>query len=66
MGALGVDAVGEAGFDVLNALRGYAVLRTAAGTGLYTVNLRTGAATLVGRFPTSMKVVDLAVPLPAP
>ena len=66
VGALGVDAVGEAGFDVLNALRGYAVLRTAAGTGLYTVNLRTGAATLVGRFPTSMKVVDLAVPLPAP
>lgn len=64
VGPLGVDASGEGGFDAVNALRGYAVLRTDAGSGLYTVNLRTGAATLVGMFPATMKVVDLAVPMP--
>jgi len=66
VGALGVDASGEGGFDAVYALRGYAVLRTAAGSGLYTVNLGTGAATLVGMFPATMKVVDLAVPMPQP
>ncbi len=64
IGGLGVDAKGDAGFDALGANRGYATLTIGTSSALYTINLTTGHASLVGAFPTTMKVVDLAIPVP--
>lgn len=55
VGALGVNTSGLVGFDINSSNVAYAILDTIAGTGafgspgrLYTINLGTGAATLVG------------------
>ena len=52
VGALGVDPIDILGFDIAPGMgprMAFAALRTmAAGSGLYTINLMTGAATLVG------------------
>jgi hypothetical protein len=52
VGALGVNTTGAAGFDIQSDVGGlntaFAALQTGAGTSLYTVNLATGATTLVG------------------
>ena len=49
IGPLGVDAAALAGFDILaEGNVAYAALQVAGTSGLYTVNLSTGAATLVG------------------
>jgi len=56
IGALGLDATAVGGFDVYTnpgtgANTAYAALRTASATGLYTIDLTTGAATLTQNFP---------------
>jgi hypothetical protein len=49
IGALGVDAAGPVGFDIAAASgTAFAALDFAHVTGLYTINLNTGAATLIG------------------
>ena len=52
VGSLGVDAGSTGAFDIVGANTGFAALNTATGeansTGLYTINLSSGAATLVG------------------
>jgi len=52
VGALGVDTSAAAGFDITAANLAYAALEVGGVTGLYTVNLATGAATLVGTLGT--------------
>jgi hypothetical protein len=48
VGALGVDAGAVNAFEIVGPDTAVAVLSTATGNGLYTINLATGAATLVG------------------
>ncbi|MEU0533215.1 DUF4394 domain-containing protein [Amycolatopsis tolypomycina] len=68
-GALGVDAGPNAGFDIYSdlvggktvAVTGFATLAVGSQTSLYTVNLLTGAATVVGQFP--LAIGDVAVAL---
>jgi hypothetical protein len=74
IGALGVDTSDQAGLDVpLGAsTTAFASLTVAGVSGLYGVNLTTGAATLVGAIgPAGTAIVDLAVsaqaaPVPPP
>ncbi|MGQ7295564.1 DUF4394 domain-containing protein [Quadrisphaera sp. KR29] len=69
VGALGVDAQGDAGFDVLSELRdgkavgakAWASLTVGGKAGLYEVNLVNGSASKVGDLPAG--VTDIAVPL---
>jgi hypothetical protein len=68
-GKLGVDASGDAGFDIYSDLKkgktvsvqGFAALRVGGRTGLYSVNLLTGQVALRGQFSTD--VSDIAVQL---
>ncbi|RVX40611.1 uncharacterized protein DUF4394 [Nonomuraea polychroma] len=70
-GKLGVDAATDAGFDVYSSLSNgvtvsntaYATLKVRGAYRFYTVNLLTGAANLVGTFPGSRQVTDIAVQL---
>ncbi|TYB70899.1 DUF4394 domain-containing protein [Nonomuraea sp. PA05] len=74
-GKLGVDpvinAAADAGFDVYSQLKkgvtvantGYATLKADGAYRFYTVNVLTGAATVVGTFPSSRQVSDIAVQL---
>jgi hypothetical protein len=48
VGALGVDTTAVLGFDVTTQGTAFAVLEVGGVSGLYTINLTTGAATLVG------------------
>lgn len=62
--ALGVDASNLAGFDIVGAPgpgTAYAALNVAGQAGLYTINLGSGAATLIGNFPGNPLVVDMSV-----
>jgi len=52
VGALGVDVSDFAGFDINASGTAYAALEVAGVTGLYTINLTSGAATLVGTLGT--------------
>ncbi len=62
VGALGVDPAGAAGFDIApGSNAAYATLSVAGTTGLYTVNLATGAATLVGPIGGAVGVRAIAV-----
>ncbi|PWJ56468.1 protein of unknown function [Quadrisphaera granulorum] len=69
VGALGVDAQGEAGFDILSELRdgkavgakAWASLTVGGKPGLYEINLVNGSASKVGDLPGG--VTDIAVPL---
>ncbi|TXR55798.1 DUF4394 domain-containing protein [Quadrisphaera setariae] len=69
VGGLGVDAQGDAGFDVLSELRdgrsvgskAWASLTVGGKQGLYEVNLTNGSASKVGDLPAG--VTDIAVPL---
>jgi hypothetical protein len=71
VGKLGVDATGDAGFDIHSSLRngraadatGYAVLRVGQGTAVYRISLVTGRADRLGALPTTWQVADLAVGL---
>ncbi|MGW3341817.1 DUF4394 domain-containing protein [Nonomuraea rubra] len=74
-GKLGVDpvinAATDAGFDVHSQLKkgvtvantGYATLKADGAYRFYTVNVLTGAATMVGTFPSGRQVSDIAVQL---
>ncbi|TNM62402.1 DUF4394 domain-containing protein [Streptomyces sp. NP160] len=69
VGGLGVDAQGDAGFDVLSELRdgkavgakAWASLTVGGKQGLYEINLVNGSASKVGDLPAG--VTDIAVPL---
>ena len=61
VGSLGVDATGSAGFDIDAATgRAFAVLTVGGSNGLYTVDLTSGAATLVGAALTGLVDVTAA------
>lgn len=71
VGKLGVDATGDAGYDIYSKLvggqtvanTGYAVLRVADRPTLYKVDPTTGGAVKIASFPKKVGVVDLAVRL---
>ena len=67
-GALGVvvDNTSDAGFDISPAGTAYASLRTAGIAGLYTVNLGTGAATLIGPLPVELRSLTILPPVTPP
>ncbi|KLL11682.1 MULTISPECIES: DUF4394 domain-containing protein [Protofrankia] len=68
-GNLGVNAALNAGFDIYSRVVGgtsvdsvgFATLSVAGQYGLYSINLLTGHADLIGQFPTGTQVSDLAV-----
>ncbi|HYT66950.1 MAG TPA: DUF4394 domain-containing protein [Vicinamibacterales bacterium] len=60
VGPLGVDTSEIAGFDISPSGTAYALLTVGGATGEYTINLATGAATLVGFFPP-FSLTDIAV-----
>jgi hypothetical protein len=72
-GALGVDASANAGFDIFSTLtNGKTTAATAFATiipsgstraALYSVNLLTGATSLVGQFPSLVPITDIAITL---
>jgi hypothetical protein len=60
IGPLGANTSTNVGFDIALDGSARASLNTAAGTtGLYNVNLATGAATLIGSFPANAQVTDV-------
>ncbi|MFF5454715.1 DUF4394 domain-containing protein [Streptomyces sp. NPDC012950] len=66
-GNLGVDAGPSAGFDIYfrpsdGTNHGFAALNTGGKQRFYRVDLLTGRAALVGAFPASRQVVDIALP----
>ncbi|MCY7345738.1 MAG: DUF4394 domain-containing protein [Pyrinomonadaceae bacterium] len=62
VGALGVDASAVVGFDITAATGiGYAALNVGGISGLYTINLTTGAATLVGAVGGGVSLTGIAV-----
>ncbi|HEX8598552.1 MAG TPA: DUF4394 domain-containing protein [Chloroflexia bacterium] len=65
IGALGVDIQPEAGFDIVGANTAFAVLRTGDTSALYTINLSTGAATMVGNLGVGEVVRGLTAALNA-
>ena len=69
VGALGVDALKANGFEILGDGRAYAALNLDAGsslsTGLYDINLNTGAASLLGTYNGTLSGLTVsAVPEP--
>ncbi|MFJ7128779.1 DUF4394 domain-containing protein [Streptomyces sp. NPDC098101] len=67
-GGLGADAGPSAGFDIYykasdGTNHGFAALNTGGKQRFYRVDLLTGRAALVGAFPASRQVVDIALPL---
>lgn len=70
VGALGVDALKANGFEVLGNGEAYAALNVDAGTslatGIYSINLGTGAATLIGTYNGTLSGLTVsAVPEPS-
>jgi hypothetical protein len=64
VGGLNFDASAVLGFDIVSAGGlniAYAVLQTGAVSGLYRIDLATGAATILGNFPGAVTVVGLAI-----
>jgi hypothetical protein len=56
VGALGVDATASNGFDIGGTSNtAYAILTVGGTNGIYTINITTGAATLITSFPGSVK-----------
>jgi hypothetical protein len=69
IGPLGVDTSNVVGFDISSGGSAVASLNTTGGTtGLYNINLSTGAATLISNFPANTQVTDVtfigAIPTP--
>lgn len=69
VGALGVDALKANGFEILGNGQAYAALNIDAGTslatGIYSINLGTGAATLIGTYNGTLSGLTVsAVPEP--
>jgi hypothetical protein len=73
VGRLGVDAASVGGFDITGPNTAFAVLNTnavmggpgAVTNGLYSINLASGAATLVGAVNTGGAITGLALPVSA-
>jgi len=71
VGALGIDVSGVNGFDIVS--RGpssgfnlaYAALTVNGVSGLYTINLATGATTLVATLPTTLRALAISFGSPA-
>jgi Domain of unknown function (DUF4394) len=71
-GKLGVDAQGDAGFDIhygaetrtADHARGLATLNVDGAYRLYEIELLTGRAVLMGEFPQGQQVIDLATGFP--
>lgn len=61
LGGLGVDASDVAGFDISKSGTAYAALRVASKTGLYTIDLKTGKATLAGEIGVTTGLHGLAL-----
>lgn len=69
VGPLGVDASGVNGFDIssrgigsgVNTNTAFAALTVAGASGLYSINLQTGAATLVGNLPAGTSLRGIAI-----
>lgn len=64
VGGLNVDASGSAGFDIVSANGvdvAYATLQVGGVSGLYRINLTTGASTLLGNFLGGVVVTGLAI-----
>ena len=67
IGPLGVDTSGVVGFDITNpGGTAYAALSVGGNSQLYTINLTTGAATLVGNFGGTSAITGLTAVNPAP
>jgi len=67
VGALGVDTSDVVGFDITNpGGTAYAALRVGGNSQLYTINLTTGAATLVGNVGGTSAITGLTAVNPAP
>jgi hypothetical protein len=65
VGALGVDAASSTGLDISPAGNtAYAALGVGGSTGLYRIDLATGAATLVGAIGDGVNVLEIAVAPP--
>jgi len=67
-GALGVavDNSSDAAFDISAGGAAYAALRTATVPNLYTINLGTGAVTLIGRLQVDLRSLTILAPPPPP
>jgi hypothetical protein len=65
VGPLGFDAGGELGFDIAPDGSALAALQVGGISGLYTVSLTTGTATLVANFAGGTTVRDLAIAPPS-
>ncbi len=64
VGGLGVDVVGEIGFDIAPLTNAAFASMTPSGsstTSLYTINLTTGVATLIGAFGGTGTICDIAI-----
>jgi hypothetical protein len=64
IGPLGVDATAAVGFDIGFQNRAFATLTVGGVSGLYSIDLSTGAATLVGNFGGGQIVSGLALQTP--
>jgi hypothetical protein len=61
VGALGVDADAVNGFDITGATTAHAVLTVGGTTGFYSINLNTGAATVIASFSSTGTLRGLAL-----
>lgn len=67
VGALGVDVLSANGFDILGNGTAFAALNIDSGsltTGIYSINLSTGAATLVGQYNGTLTGLTAVIPEP--
>ncbi len=68
IGSLGVvvDNTSDAGFDIAPGGTAYATLRTSLVPGLYTLDLGTGSATLIGQLPVELRALTILAPVTPP
>jgi hypothetical protein len=66
IGALGVDIADVSGFDIAQSGTAYAAFQNGTASELYTINLLTGSASLVGTIGGDIQIRDLAVAVPEP
>ena len=68
IGSLGVvvDNTSDAGFDIAPGGIAYAALRTSLTPNLYTLDLGTGAATLIGQLPVELRALTILPPVIPP
>jgi hypothetical protein len=65
IGALGVDIADVSGFDISLSGTAYGAFHNGSASELYTIDLLTGSATLVGSIGSDIQIRDLAVAVPA-